>query len=81
LTDSKPSRFARRDQARGLLLGLRAVDRLLHLGREVLDAHAEPVEARLAQRLELRHARDRRVHLDADLGVRQRRESARVIVA
>ena len=33
------------DQRPGLLVALDAVDRLLHLGREVLHAHRQPVEA------------------------------------
>ena len=48
---------------------------LLHLGLEILDAHAEPVESQAAQRFEMRAIGDARIDFDADFGVRREREA------
>ncbi len=44
------SEFARgEDQVAGHFIGLHAMDRFLHLGLKILNAHAEAVEAEAAQ--------------------------------
>ena len=58
------------DQVARHFVWLHAVDRLLHLRLEILDAHAEAVEAHAPQRFEMRAAGDTRVDLDPDFGVR-----------
>ena len=51
------------------------MDRLLHLRVEILDAHAEAVEAQAPQRFEMRAAGDARIDFDADFGVRREGKS------
>src|SRR5713226_9572819 len=52
-----------------------AVDRLLHLGMKILDAHAEPVEAEPAECFQVRPRGHARVDLDADFGVLRKSEA------
>jgi hypothetical protein len=65
------------DQPLRLLDGLLAVHRVLHLGVEVLDAHADAAEAEAGERLEVRARRDAGVHLEGLLGVGADREAGR----
>ena len=50
---SKPSARALGDQFAGHFQRLHAVNGLLHFGIEILDAHAQPIEAQAAQRLQV----------------------------
>ena len=60
------------DDAARQLLGLDALDGLLDLGVEVLDAHRDPVEAEVREDADLLVGRDAWVDLDGDLrAVRQ----------
>ena len=61
-------------QPRGLLAGLDAVDRLLHVVIEVLHAERDAVEAERRQRVEMLACRHARVGLERELGAGQRRE-------
>ena len=57
------------DHRPGLLDRLISCDRLLHLGRQVLYAHAEPVEPKLHQAVQMFRCRHARIDLDGDLCV------------
>ena len=65
------------DQIAGHLIGLDAMDGLLHFGVEILDAHAQAIEAEAAQAFEVLLAGDARVDFDADLGVGSEGEALR----
>ena len=74
--DAVESQFARvGDQVARHFIGLNPVHRFLHLGLEVLNAHAQPVEAHLAHRLQVRARGHTRIYLDPDLRVRRKREA------
>src|SRR6266540_1515430 len=64
-------------EVRGLLLALDPPDDLLDLRVEVLDAHRDPVEPELRERLDLRPRRDGGIDLDRLLDVLREREVAR----
>ena len=69
------SQFARRqDQVARHFVRLHAVNRLLHLRLEILNAHAEPVESETPQRFQMRAAGHARIDFDSDLGVRRERK-------
>ena len=53
---------------------LDAMNRFLHLGMEILNAHAQPVEAEPPQSFEVRLRRHARIDLDADFRVRRERK-------
>ena len=57
------------EQIAGHFEWLDAVNRLLHFGMEILDAHAEAIEAQLAKRFEVRSRRDTGIDFDADFAV------------
>src|SRR2546429_346355 len=57
------------EQVAGHFVGLNAVHRLLHIGMEVLNAHAETVEAELAQSFEMLAGGHTGVDLDANFTV------------
>ena len=72
--------FARGDdQIARHFVGLHAMNRFLHLGLKILDAHAQAVEAEAAQRFQMRAIGDAWVNFDADLRIgRERKTLARV---
>ena len=72
---SNPSSRAIGDQVARLLERLNPVHRFLHLELEILNPHAQPVEAHLAHRLQVRARGYSRVHFDPDLRVRRKREA------
>src|SRR5271156_2504610 len=63
------------DQIARHFVGLHAMNRFLHLGLEILDAHAQAVEAEAAQGFQMGAIGDARVNLDADLRVWREGES------
>src|SRR5262249_13740831 len=58
----------------GHLIGLDTVNGLLHLRLEVLNAHAQPVEAKPAKGLEVSPRCDAGIDLDANLRIRTKRK-------
>ena len=66
---SKPSARAGNQVARHLQR-LDAVDGFLHFGMEILNAHAQAIEAEAPQCFQMLRAGDARIDLDADFGVR-----------
>ena len=64
------------DHGEGLGLALDAVDGLLDVGIEILDAHGDAVEAELAEERDRRRVDLARVDLDGHLGIRGERECA-----
>ena len=71
---SKPSRARRFDQVARHFERLDAVNRFLHFGMEILNAHAQAVEAEPPQRFQMRVRGDARIDLDADFRVRRERK-------
>ena len=57
------------DQIAGHLVGLDAMDGLLHFGIEILNAQAQAIEAQAAQAFQVLRAGDARIDFDADFGV------------
>ena len=57
------------NQFRGHLEGLHTLYGSLHLGIEVLDAHAQAVKAEAAERLQMIHTGDSRIDFDADFRI------------
>ncbi len=60
-----------------LLQGLTAIDRFLHAGVEVLNAHRDAVEPEFLEQIDLLARCDAGIHLDRDLGIRLEREVLR----
>ena len=68
--DAVKAEFARgKEEVAGHFVGLNAVDGLLHLGLEILNAHAETVESELAKSFEVLAGSYAGVDFDADLAV------------
>ena len=63
------------DQIARHFIGLHAMNRFLHLGLEILNAHAQAVEAQAAQRFQMRAIGDARVDLDSDFRIRRERKT------
>ena len=64
------------EETRGLIKRLDAVDRCLHIGRQVLHAKRDAVEAKIGKGVEVFVGRHPRIGLDGKLGAGQRREVA-----
>src|SRR5260370_37676101 len=69
--DAIKAEFARgKEEVARAFMRLDAVDRLLHVGMEILNTHAEAIEPQLAERFKMRNGGHPRVDLDANLAVR-----------
>ena len=68
--------FARGDnQIARHFVGLHAMNRFLHLGLKILNAHAQAVEAEATQGFQMRAIGDARVNLDSNLRIRRERKT------
>jgi hypothetical protein len=65
------------NQFRSHLQRLHALYGLLHLGIEILNAHAQAIEAQAPERLQMLRVGDARIDFDTDLGVRRKGKSLR----
>ena len=63
------------DQIARQFVRLHAVNRFLHLGLEILNAHAQAVEAEAAQGFQVRAIGDARINFDADFRIRREGKS------
>ena len=71
---AEPGRAGADEHVLRLLERLHAMDRLLDVGREILDPRRQAVEPESAQRLEVRRVGRAGIDLDADLRVARERE-------
>ncbi len=71
----EPERAGGGDQVARHLVGLHAMDGLLHERIEILHAHAQAIETETAKSFEMRGGGDARVDFDADFGVGRKGEA------